>query len=205
MKEQKLVATRDVYGKTLVELGKKDPNIVVLDADLAVSTKTSMFGKEFPDRFFDMGIAEQDMISTAAGLAACGKIPFANTFSFLAALRAGDPVRSLLACNELNVKIAGAYAGLSDARDGASHQSVCDLAVMRSLPNMIVMAPKDENEMRRMMLTALEYNGPIALRYPRGAGTGTILEKHIRPLTIGKGETLKEGEDVLVFLYDLLF
>ena len=127
----KMVALRDSFGEALVELGRETPEVVVLDADVSLSTKTSLFGKAFPDRFFNFGIAEANMMDAAAGFATAGKIPFANSFSFLTALRAGEQIRSSIAYPNLNVKVCGAYGGLSDSFDGVSHQSVYDMAIMR--------------------------------------------------------------------------
>jgi transketolase len=188
------VSIRETYGRTLAELGRINPDVVVLEADVSHSTRTVHFAKAFPERFFNFGIAEANMMSAAAGLAACGKIPFANTFSFLATLRAGDPVRSLIAYSRLNVKIAGAYSGLSDARDGASHQSVCDLAIMRSLPNMTVVVVADAMETEMAVMKAAEYQGPVFLRLSRAEVPMIFNRSH--PFQIGKGIVLQKGSAV---------
>ena len=134
---------RLVFGEMLCELGEEFPGLVVLDADVSSSTQTKLFGQKYPERFFNFGIAEANMVSAAAGMSTCGLIPVASTFAFLLTLRAGDPVRSLIAYNNLNVKLAGGYAGLSDFADGASHQSIIDMSVMRAMPNMTVLVPSD--------------------------------------------------------------
>ena len=147
-------AMREAYGEALVELGKVNPDVVVLDADVASSSRSILFKQAFPDRFFNIGIAEGNMVGIASGLAASGKIPFVNTFAFLLALRAADPVRSLVAYNHLNVKLAGAYGGFSDSYDGASHQSVEDVSIMRTLPNMTVIVVADEFQARQAVFAA---------------------------------------------------
>jgi len=190
----KKASIREAYGKALVRLGKMNPDVVVLDADVSNSTRTIHFAQAFPDRFFNLGIAEANMLSVAAGLGACGKIPFANTFSFLAALKAGDPVRSLIAYSRLNVKIAGSYSGLSDSKDGASHQSVCDLAVMRSLPNMTVVVVADATETEMAVPKVAECDGPVFLRLSRAELP--VLFDRAHPFEIGKGNLLREGQDV---------
>ena len=144
MNLDKKIATRQSFGEKLLELGKENKNIVVLDADLSAATKTSLFAKEFPDRFFDMGIAEQDMISTASGLATCGKIPFAATFAMFATGRAYDQIRNSVCYPNLNVKIIGTHSGLTVGEDGATHQMLEDIGLMRGLPNMKVMYPSDD-------------------------------------------------------------
>jgi transketolase len=198
MTERKKIATRDVYGKTLVELGKVNQNIVVLDADLSCSTKTSTFAKEFPDRFFNMGIAEQDMISTAAGLASCGKIAFASTFAVFASGRAWDQIRMSLAYTRLNVKVVVTHAGITTGEDGASHQANEDIAIMRALPNMTVIVPSDAVETAKVIQAAAEFNGPAYIRLSRPA-TPVINDNADYQFKIGKGITLKEGKDVTIF------
>src|SRR3989339_1414218 len=167
--DKKLEATRDAYGKALVELGKKNKDVVVLDADLAVSTKTALFRKEFPERFFDMGIAEQDMISTAAGLATCGKIAFASTFAVFGSGRAWDQVRMMAAYTRLNVKIVVTHGGITTGEDGASHQANEDLAIMRALPNMTVVIPSDAIETEKVIREAVKFYGPMYIRLSRSA------------------------------------
>lgn len=190
------VSIRETYGKALVELGEINDQVVVLDADVSNSTRTIYFGQKFPDRFFNFGIAEANMMAAAAGLASCGKIPFVNTFSFLATWRGGDPIRSLIAYSGLNVKIAGAYSGLSDGRDGASHQSVCDIALMRSLPNMTVVVVADAVETQMAVKKVAQYKGPVFLRLSRAEVPTIFDSKH--SFEIGRGNLLKEGSDVTI-------
>lgn len=160
-------ATRDSYGEALVELGKKNEKIVVLDADLATATKTIEFKKEFPNRFFDIGIAEQDMMGTAAGLALGGKIPFASTFAVFASGRAYDQIRNQICYSNLNVKIAATHAGITVGEDGASHQSLEDLALMRAIPNMTVFSPSDDLETKWAVEESVKINGPVYIRITR--------------------------------------
>ena len=185
---------REAYGKALLDIGRDLADVVVLDSDVSQSTRSVYFAETFPDRFFNFGIAEANMMSAAAGLACCGKIPFANTFSFLAALRSADPVRSLIAYNNLNVKIGGAYSGLSDSRDGASHQSICDIAVMRALPNMTIVSPADAVETRMAVAAAARHIGPVFLRLSRAEIPVVFDSTHT--FEIGKGNLLKAGADV---------
>jgi transketolase len=189
-------AMRDAYGEALVELGKVNEDVVVLDADVSSSTKSGLFGKEFPERFFNIGIAEGNMTAISAGMAACGKVPFINTFAFLLTLRAADPVRSLIAYGNLNVKIAGAYSGFSDSYDGASHQAVEDVAIMRSIPNITVVVVADEHEAKKAVFAAAEHNGPVYLRLSR-AEVKPIHDSNM-DFEIGKGICLKEGKDVTI-------
>lgn len=190
------IATRDAYGKALVEVGKKNPNVVVLDADLSKSTKTADFAKEFPDRFFDMGIAEQGMMGTAAGLAAAGKIPFASTFAVFATARVMDQVRNSIAYPKLNVKIAATHAGLTVGEDGGSHQAIEDVALMRAIPNMTVVVPADAEETRQVIETAVEYNGPMYIRLGR-PNVPVIFDENYK-FEIGKGYELRPGTDVTI-------
>ena len=194
MREMK--ALRDAFGEAVTELGRSNSDIVVLDADVAHSTKTILFGKEFPDRFFNVGIAEGNMVCVAAGLAAAGKIPYASTFSFLITLRAGEQVRTSVAYPKLNVKICGTYAGLSDSYDGATHQDVMDIAVMRSMPNMIVVSPADAVETRKAVFAIAEYQGPVYLRLSRAEVP--IVTDEDTPFAIGKANIMREGGDVTV-------
>ena len=157
-------ATRDSYGEALLELGKENPNIVVLDADLATATKTVEFKKNFSERFFDMGIAEQDMIGTAAGLAIGGKIPFASTFAVFASGRAYDQIRNGVCYSKLNVKIAATHAGITVGEDGASHQALEDIALMRVIPNLTVFSPCDDIETKWIVREASKLNGPVYIR-----------------------------------------
>ncbi len=165
MKETKSI--RSAYGKTLVELGKENKDIVVLDADLACSTQTAMFGKEFPDRFFNMGIAEQDMIATAAGLASQGKIPFASTFAMFATGRTYDQIRNSICYPQFNVKIVATHGGITVGEDGASHQALEDVALMRNLPHMTVIIPADCKECEEAVKYAANNPGPMYIRIAR--------------------------------------
>ena len=187
-------ATRVAYGQALVELAEKNPDVVVLDADLGAATNTNKFGAAFPERYFDMGISEADMMATAAGLAASGKIPFASTFAVFAAGRAFDQVRNSIAYPKLNVKIGATHAGISVGADGGSHQAIEDMALMRALPNMTVICPSDDVEARAATFAAAEMEGPVYLRFSRYA-TNTF---HGDDYTfkIGKGEIVREGTDV---------
>ena len=187
-------AMREAYGEALVELGKVNPDVVVLDADVASSSRSILFKQAFPDRFFNIGIAEGNMVGIASGLAASGKIPFVNTFAFLLALRAADPVRSLVAYNHLNVKLAGAYGGFSDSYDGASHQSVEDVSIMRTLPNMTVIVVADEFQARQAVFAAAELQGPVYLRLSRAEVPAIYQTDSV--YQIGKGIVLREGSDV---------
>ena len=189
-------ATRDAYGKALVTLGAENPNVVVLDADLSKSTKTAEFAKHYPERFFNMGIAEQNMLGTAAGLAAAGKIPFASTFAVFATGRAFEQIRNSIAYPKLNVKIAATHAGITVGEDGASHQAVEDVALMRALPNMVVLVPADGEETRQTVLAAAQHRGPVYIRMgrldvPRLFGADYRFE-------IGKANVLRKGKDVAI-------
>ena len=192
-------AMREAYGEALVELGQINPHVVVMDADVSGSTRTILFKNAYPDRFFNVGIAEGNMMSIAAGLAATGKIPFVNTFALFCALRAGDPVRSLIAYNILNVKIAGAYCGLSDSYDGASHQSVEDVAVMRAIPHMTVIAPADEHATRQAVLAAAQYDGPVYLRLSRAEVP--VVYRPDMSFVIGKAIVVRPGKDITLFAH----
>lgn len=168
MPQVKKIATRESYGNALKELGAEYPQIVVLDADLAGSTKTAVFQKAFPDRHFDCGIAEADMMGIAAGLATCGKIPFASSFAMFATGRAYEIVRNSIAYPHLNVKIGATHAGISVGEDGASHQCLEDIALMRGLPGMVVMCPSDDVEARKCVRAAVLHDGPVYAFRPRG-------------------------------------
>lgn len=198
MSDKKMAATRDAYGKILVALGKENPNIVVLDADLSASTKTALFAKEFPQRFFDMGIAEQDMISTAAGLAASGKVVFASTFAVFGSGRAWDQVRMMCAYTRLNVKIVVTHGGITTGEDGASHQANEDIAIMRSLPNLTVVVPADALETEKVIRAAANFNGPAYIRLSRLA-TPLVHENDKFELKLGKGIVMREGSDATIF------
>jgi transketolase len=191
-----MIATRDAYGKALVKLGASDPRVVVLDADLAKSTKTVEFMKHYPERFFDMGIAEQNMMGTAAGLAAAGKVPFASTFAVFAAGRAFEQVRNSIAYTRLNVKIAATHAGLTVGEDGASHQAIADLAVMRALPNMTVVVPADGVETEKAVFAAAETGGPFYIRLGRSA-LPVLFDGDYR-FRIGEAAVMRPGNDASV-------
>ena len=190
-------ATRESFGMALCELAKTNKDIVALDADLSGSTKTAMFQKAFPERFFNCGIAEGNMISTAAGLAACGKIPFAASFAMFATGRAYEQIRNSVAYPHLNVKIAGSHAGISVGEDGATHQCCEDIALMRTLPGMTIINPADHWEMMAAVKAAVEYNGPVYLRLGRLA-VDSFNDPDNYSFTLGKGITLHEGNDITV-------
>jgi len=190
-------AIRDVYGDTLAQLGRENPDIVALDADVGSSSKSIVFGREFPKRYFNVGVAEANMVAMAAGLATAGKIPFANTFAAFMVLRAADPVRSLIAYTGLNVKLAGTYAGLSDSYDGASHHAIADIAFMRALPNMTVVSVSDPVEAELATRAVAEFKGPAYLRLSR-AEVPVVLDKATYKFEIGKGVTLREGSDLTI-------
>lgn len=188
---------RMAYGKTLVELGRENRNIVVLDADLSASTMGKLFEAEFPERHLEMSIAEANMISVAAGLAQTGKIPFAGSFAVFAAGRAFDQIRQAVSIGKLNVKICGSSAGLSDFGDGATHQSLEDLAIMRAIPNMTVLCPADANEMVKAVRAAAAFDGPCYIRANRNDYENVSAEDD--PFEIGCPSVLREGTDVVVF------
>lgn len=190
-------ATRESFGMALCELAKTNEDIVVLDADLSGSTKTAMFQKAFPERFFNCGIAEGNMISAAAGLAACGKIPFAASFAMFATGRAYEQIRNSVAYPGLNVKIAGSHAGISVGEDGATHQCCEDIAIMKTLPGMTIINPADHWEMTAAVKAAIEYKGPIYLRLGRLA-IDSFNDPADYSFTLGKGITLHEGNDITV-------
>ena len=192
------IATRAAYGKALEELAAQEPNLVVLDADLSGSTMTKGFGAEHPDRFFDMGIAEANMVGVAAGLATCGKKPFVNSFAMFAAGRAWEQVRNSVAYPGLNVKAVGSHGGLSVGEDGATHQCIEDLAIMRAIPNMTVLCPCDGNEMKQAVKALLAYDGPAYLRLGRLAVETVTDQVEGYEFQIGKGVLLRDGQDVTV-------
>lgn len=192
----KMIATRDAYGDTLKELGELNKDIVVLDADLSGSTKTSVFAKAYPERFFNVGIAEQNLIGTAAGLATAGKIPFASSFAMFATGRAFEIIRNSVCYPKLNVKVAATHAGLTVGEDGATHQALEDISLMRSLPNMIVLSPADAIETRECILRAVEHNGPVYIRLGR-AKVPVIFDENYK-FEIGKGVELRQGIDVTI-------
>ena len=191
-----MVATRDAYGKALVNIGKVNDNVVVLDADLSKSTKTYDFSKNFPDRFFNMGIAEQNLIGAACGLASCGKIPFVSSFAMFASGRAFEIIRNSVCYPKLNVKICATHAGITVGEDGATHQSVEDISIMRSIPNMTVLVPADGIETEKMIEEITKFNGPIYVRLGRSAVPNVFNDNY--KFEIGKGAILKEGTDVTI-------
>jgi transketolase len=192
------LATREAYGKALAELGNEKDNVVVLDADLSKSTKTADFAKVFPERFINMGISEADMMTTAAGLAACGKIPFASTFAIFASGRAYEQIRNSICYPMLNVKIAATHAGLTVGEDGASHQSVEDVSLMRSIPNMTVICPCDDVETKAAIKAAAEFKGPVYIRLGRSS-VPTLNDENQYEYEIGKAVTMRTGKDVTIF------
>jgi transketolase len=197
-----MIATRDAYGKTLVELGRENPKVVVLDADLSCSTKTALFAKEFPERFFNAGIAEANMIGMAAGLAAGGMIPFASTFAVFAAGRTFDQIRQSLAYPRLNVKVVATHGGITVGEDGGSHQSVEDLAIMRALPNMVVLCPADGPETAAAIRTVAAYQGPVYVRL--GRSKVPVIFPDGCNFAIGRGVALREGKDLTFFTTGLM-
>ena len=195
--EDKKIATRQSYGETLVKLGKEKEDIVVLDADLAGATKTNLFAKEFPDRFLDMGIAEANMLGTAAGLATCGRIPYASTFAIFAAGRGYDQIRNSICYPNLNVKICATHAGITVGEDGATHQMLEDISLMRSLPNMTVISPSYDTQNRWLIEEFFKIMGPVFVRLARLA-TPIIYEEKEK-FEIGKAIQIGEGTDGTVF------
>ncbi len=187
---------RDVFGLTLAELGSRNPNVVALDADLSGATRSVHFAKAHPDRFFNVGIAEANMVSIAAGLSTCGKIPYACTFTFLITLRALDQIRSQICYPNLNVKLVGTNAGLSGFGDGATHQEVADLAIMRAMPGVTVVVPSDEVTMRHAVMQSAEHVGPFYLRVPRVPAPA--VHDPNAPFEFGKGIRIREGADVTI-------
>lgn len=197
-----MIATRDAYGEALKELGEENNNVVVLDADLSGSTKTGVFQKAHPDRFINVGIAEQNLIGTAAGLAAAGKIPFASTFAMFASGRAFEIIRNSVCYPNLNVKIAATHAGLTVGEDGATHQALEDISIMRSLPNMVVLNPADAVETKQCIKAAAKHNGPVYIRLGRSK-TPVIFDESYK-FEIGKGVELKEGSDITIIVTGIM-
>ena len=202
MAEVKKIATRDSYGAALIELGKQHDDLVVLDADLAAATKTGVFKKEFPDRHFDCGIAEANMMCVAAGMSTMGLVPFASSFAMFAAGRAFEQVRNSIGYPHLNVKIGGTHGGISVGEDGASHQCCEDFALMRSIPGMTIICPADDVEARAAVKAAYEMDGPVYLRFGRLAIP--VFHSEDYDFQIGKGEILKDGTDVAIIANGLL-
>ena len=197
MSDVKRIATRDSYGATLAELGTEHEDIVVLDADLAAATKTAVFQKAHPERFIDCGIAEANMMGVAAGLAAAGKVPFASSFAMFAAGRAYEQVRNSIGYPHLNVKIGASHAGISVGEDGATHQCNEDIALMRSIPGMVVINPSDDIEAKAATRAAYEHDGPVYLRFGRLA-VPVFNDKPDYKFELGKGVVLREGKDVAI-------
>ena len=202
MAEMKKIATRDSYGNALKELGAEFPNLVVLDADLAGATKTGTFQKAFPERHFDCGIAEANMICMAAGMSTAGLVPFASSFAMFAAGRAFEQVRNSIGYPHLNVKIGATHGGISVGEDGASHQCCEDFALMRSIPGMTVICPADDVEAKAAVRAAYEINGPVYLRFGRLAVP--VFHEEGYQFQIGKGEVLRDGTDVAIIANGLL-
>lgn len=190
------VAMRDEFGKTLLELADRFPEMIVLDADVASSTRTIGFGKAYPDRFFNVGIAEANMVGIAGGMAACGLRPVVSTFSIFLALKCMDQIRNIVCYNNLPVVFVGGYGGLSDSFDGASHQSIADLAIMRAIPNMIVIVPGDAIEVHQAVELALNHNGPTFIRICRNPTP--VLFENEPPLEIAKIRKLRDGSDISI-------
>lgn len=190
------IPMRDGYGKALLELCEKNENVMVLDADVAKSTRTVWIRDQYPEHFMDMGIAEQDMVGTAAGLALGGMIPFCSTYGVFLAGRAWDQIRTTVCYNKLNVKLGGAHAGISVGPDGATHQALEDVAITRVLPNMTVIVPCDAEETRKATLAMAEWNGPCYVRFGREAVP--VVTEEASPFEIGKANVLREGSDVTI-------
>lgn len=197
------IATREAYGAALAEFGDKYDKLVVLDADLAAATKTGTFKKKFPDRFFDCGIAEGNMVTVAAGLATAGLIPFASSFAMFAAGRAFEQVRNAIGYPHLNVKIGATHAGISVGEDGATHQCLEDFATMRSIPGMVVMQPADAVEARAMVEAAINYVGPCYMRFGRYA-VPVLFDKETYKFEIGKGVVMADGKDITIIATGLM-
>lgn len=197
MSEVKKIATRDSYGNALAELGKEHENLVVLDADLAAATKTGVFKKAYPERFIDCGIAEANMTGVAVGLSTCGKVPFISSFAMFVAGRAFEQVRNSIGYPHLNVKIGATHAGITVGEDGATHQCNEDIALMRTIPGMVIINPADDLEARAAVKAAYEYEGPVYLRFGRLA-LPIIHNESSYKFEIGKGEILRDGKDVTI-------
>lgn len=194
--ERKSVAIRDAFGEALLKLGEKHDNIVALEADVGGSTKSAVFGKAFPERYFNVGISEINMVSMAAGFASNGYVPFVNTFATFLTTRGADPIQSLIAYDKLNVKLAGTYCGLSDSYDGASHHGITDMAFVRAIPNMTVVSVSDAVQTEKAVFALAEYDGPVYLRLSRAAAP--VIYDETLNFEIGKGIVLKYGKDVTI-------
>lgn len=190
----KKIAIRDAFGEALLKLGKNNTNVVALEADVGNSTKSIIFGKEFPNRYYNIGISELNMVNMSAGMAREGLIPFVNTFSVFLTGRGGDPIQSLIAYDNLNVKLCGTYVGMSDSYDGASHHAITDMAYVRAIPNMTIITPSDAIQTEKAVFAAAEFNGPVYLRLSR-ASVPVIYDENIK-FEIGKGIVVKDGTDV---------
>lgn len=199
-----MIATRAAFGEAIVKYGRENPNVVVLDADLAQATMSCKFKEAIPERFFDMGIAEADLIDTAAGLSTTGKIPFACTFAVFAAGRAFEQIRNSVAYPKLNVKICGSHGGIAVGPDGATHQAIEDLALMAAIPNMVVINPGDAVEMRAAVKAMIEYEGPVYVRLGR-APVPVVFDEKTYHFEIGKGIRVREGKDVTLVATGSLF
>lgn len=200
--ENKKIATRDSYGKALLELAREHDNVVALDADLAESTRSGMIRKEFPERFFDCGIAEANMVSAAAGMATTGLVPFVSSFAMFATGRAFEQIRNAVGYPHLNVKICASHAGISVGEDGATHQCLEDIALMRTIPGMVVMCPSDDVETRKAVQAAYEYQGPVYIRTGRLAVP--VFHEEDAEFKIGKGEVIHEGNDITIVATGLM-
>ena len=196
-KTVEIQSPRKAYGEALVELGKNNPNLVVLDADLAASTQTNMFKKEFPERFFDIGISEQDMMTTAAGLSLTGKTVFASTFAMFASARCLDQIRNSICYQNANVKIVATHGGITVGEDGASHQALEDISYMRSIPNMTVIVPADYTEVKKAVYYAATHKGPFYIRVAR-ANLQTVFDEDEYKFKINETVTIKEGKDLVI-------
>lgn len=201
---REMIATRAAFGEAIVKYGRENPNVVVLDADLAQATMSCKFKEAIPERFFDMGIAEADLIDTAAGLSTTGKIPFACTFAVFAAGRAFEQIRNSVAYPKLNVKICGSHGGIAVGPDGATHQAIEDLALMAAIPNMVVINPGDAVEMRAAVKAMIEYDGPVYVRLGR-APVPVVFDEKTYHFEIGKGIKVREGKDVTLVATGALF
>jgi transketolase len=200
--EKKPVATRDAYGEVLLDLGRERKNVVVLDADLSGSTKTGKFAKEFPDRFFNLGVSEQDLIGTAGGLSLTGKLPFASTFAVFETGRAWEQIRQTICYSNLNVKLVATHSGITVGEDGASHQAIEDVTLMRVLPNMTVIVPADAHETRQVIRTVADYVGPVYVRLGRAKVAAVMPEDY--QFQIGKAHTFHIGKDANIIAMGIM-
>jgi transketolase len=196
MSDKKMIAMRDAYGEALVAIADQYPKMVVLDADVSASTKSAAFGAKYPSRFFNVGVAEGNMVDVAAGLATCGLRPVTNTFAIFMTLKTMDQVRNILCYNNLPVIMVGHYAGLSDSFDGASHQAIADIALMRAMPNMTVIEPADAIEAKQALEAALKIDGPVYIRLNRNPSP--VLFEKAKPFKLGKARVLREGKKVTI-------